>query len=117
MCKLLLIIMSLTFSTLNHNYKLSFSKNELYQILTCYSLGVSRGYWKDYSINYNKNEASFSIYKHSSAFPLYSIIKYKKRKSHKYYFKIKESRHNNKPIYKFNDVISFLNRKNIKVIK
>ena len=35
-----------------HNSKLFFSKEELKKILNCYSLGVSRGNWKDYAINF-----------------------------------------------------------------
>ena len=48
-----------------NNSKLYFSKSELSKILNCYSLGVSRGNWKDYAIDFNKNEAIFFIYNHS----------------------------------------------------
>ena len=47
-----------------NNSKLYFSKSELSKILNCYSLGVSRGNWKDYAIDFNKNEAIFFIYNH-----------------------------------------------------
>ena len=45
-----------------NNSKLYFSKSELSKILNCYSLGVSRGNWKDYAIDFTKNEAIFFIY-------------------------------------------------------
>ena len=68
---------SLASSTSNHNSKLYFSKYELNKILSCYALGVEKGYWKDYSINFRPNEASFSIYKNSLSLPVYSLVKYK----------------------------------------
>ena len=42
-----------------NNSKLYFSKSELSKILSFYSLGVSRGNWKDYAIDFTKNEAIF----------------------------------------------------------
>ena len=50
-------------STNNHN--LYFSKDELAKILNLYSKGVSSGEWKDYAIDFNKNNAFFYIFKHS----------------------------------------------------
>ena len=44
-------------STNNHN--LYFSKDELAKILNLYSKGVSNGEWKDYAIDFNKNNAFF----------------------------------------------------------
>ena len=43
-------------STNNHN--LYFSKDELAKILNLYSKGVSNGEWKDYAIDFNKNNAN-----------------------------------------------------------
>ena len=51
------------------NSKLFFSSVELSKILACYSLGVSRGSWKDYSIYFGVKEAIFCMYKHSYASP------------------------------------------------
>ena len=42
-----------------HNSNLYFSKYELSKILSCYSLGVSKGNWKDYAIHFSKNELQF----------------------------------------------------------
>ena len=108
---------SLTSSSLYHNSKLFFSKKELSKILSCYSLGVTRGNWKDYNINFNNNEASFLIYKHSNALPECILTKYKKHKKNKISFKLKLGEKNNKNSDKIEDLIAILKRKNIKLIK
>ena len=59
--------------------KITFSKNDLNSIIQIYSQKVSNGIWKDYSINFEKNYAEFSIYKHSYASPEFSIVKNKKK--------------------------------------
>ena len=59
--------------------KVSFSKNDLNLIISIYSKNVSNGIWKDYSINFERNYAEFSIYRHSYAFPEFSIVKNKKK--------------------------------------
>ena len=59
--------------------KITFSKNDLNSIIQIYSQKVSNGVWKDYSINFERNYAEFSIYKHSYAFPEFSIVKNKKK--------------------------------------
>ena len=58
--------------------KVTFSKKDLNSIISIYSQIVSNGIWKDYSINFEKNYAEFSIYRHSYASPEFSIIKNKK---------------------------------------
>ena len=58
--------------------KITFSKKDLNSIISIYSQKVSNGIWKDYSINFEKNYAEFSIYRHSYASPEFSIIKNKK---------------------------------------
>ena len=59
--------------------KITFSKNDLNSIIQIYSQKVSNGIWKDYSINFERNYAEFSIYKHSYASPEFSIVKNKKK--------------------------------------
>ena len=107
---------SLTSKTNFHNSKLFFSKNELSKILSCYSLGVSRGNWKDYSINFNKNEANFFIYKHFNSFPDCILTKYKKNRKNKVTFKLIIDNYNKKNSEKIEDLIAILIRKNIKII-
>ena len=59
--------------------KVTFSKKDLNSIISIYSQKVSNGIWKDYSINFEKNYAEFSIYKHTHASPEFSIVKNKKK--------------------------------------
>ena len=59
--------------------KVTFSKKDLNSIIRIYSQKVSNGIWKDYSINFEKNYAEFSIYKHTYASPEFSIVKNKKK--------------------------------------
>ena len=102
-------------SNLN-NSKLYFSKSELTKILKCYSVGVSKGNWKDYAIDFNKNEAIFLIYKHSLASPDCILSKLKERRRRKITYKLSIS---NKKYKKFNNIdelISSLKRKQIKLI-
>ena len=59
--------------------KVTFSKKDLNSIISIYSQKVSNDIWKDYSINFEKNYAEFSIYKHTYASPEFSIVKNKKK--------------------------------------
>ena len=43
--------------------KVTFSKKDLNSIISVYSKNVSNGIWKDYSINFERNYAEFSIVK------------------------------------------------------
>ena len=52
-----------------------FTKIELNQLLSHYSLRVISGEWKDYAILINKNIVGFNIYRKATENPLYQIIK------------------------------------------
>ena len=52
-----------------------FSKKELSSILNLYSKQVSKGFWKDYALDNQTENAIFSVYKHSHDKPMYQIIK------------------------------------------
>ena len=52
-----------------------FSKKELSSILNLYSKQVSKGFWKDYALDNQTENAIFSIYRHSHDKPIYQIIK------------------------------------------
>ena len=106
----------LTSSSILNNSKLFFSKYELDKIFSCYSLGVSNGKWKDYCINFDNNEASFFIYKHSYSLPDYILTKYIKHKKNKILFKLKLGEKNKQDYDKIEDLIAVLKRKNIKLI-
>ena len=103
----------------NHNSKLYFSKYELNLILSCYSSGVSRGKWKDYSINFNRHEAIFCFYKHTLSSPELALIKYKIKKNNKnkYKYRLKDSVNNNKDGENIDILIPYINKKNINIIK
>ena len=90
---------SSTFITNNH--KLYFSKIELTKILNCYSIGVSNGNWKDYALNFKKNEAIFSFYKHTLASPDCILKKFREKKKKKLIFHLFI---NNKKNSKYEDI-------------
>jgi len=99
-----------------HNSKLFFSKKELTKILSCYSIGVSKGNWKDYSINFKKNKATFFIYKHSNSSPEFSVTKYKISKQSKPFFKLSLGYKNRKKFENIEDLLAILLRDNFKII-
>ena len=100
-------------STNNHN--LYFSKDELAKILNLYSKGVSSGEWKDYAIDFNKNNAFFYIFKHSLATPECILNKSLERKKRKIFFNLK-SKNQNKKFENLDHLISSLNRKIFKIL-
>ena len=92
-----------------HNSKLFFSKKELTKILSCYSLGVSKGNWKDYAIFFGKQEASFYIYKHTLASPDCILTKSGINKNNTVY-KLEIKNIKNSKFTKIDDIIAFLKR-------
>ena len=98
-----------------NNSKLFFSKNELSKILSCYAIGVSKGNLKDYSINFNKNEAIFFMYKHTSASPDFILTKTKKVKKNKIFFKLQTSNSNNKISNHIDDLLIIIKRNQFKI--
>ena len=55
-----------------------FSKRELGEILSAYSMGVIKGDWRDYAIDRGNHMATFSIFRSSREHPLYSFVKTQK---------------------------------------
>jgi len=94
-------MISLSSTHISNNHNLFFSKSELSKILNCYSVGVSNGNWKDYALNFKKNEAIFSFYKHTLASPDCVLKKYKEKKKKKTLFQLLV---NNKKNSKFEDI-------------
>ena len=92
---------SVASSAIPNNHKLYFSKTELSKILNCYSIGVSNGKWKDYALNFNTNEAIFSIYKHTLASPECILKKYKEKKKRRTLYQLSI---NNKKNSKYEDI-------------
>ena len=101
-------------STNNHN--LYFSKYELVKILNLYSKGVSSGEWKDYAIDFNKNNAFFYIFKHSLAAPECVLNKSLERKKRKIFYNLK-SKNQNKKYENLDQLLTSLNRKIFKILE
>lgn len=55
--------------------RVSFDRRELQTILNLYGRKVAEGEWRDYGIDFLRDVAVFSIFRRSSEFPLYRIIK------------------------------------------
>jgi uncharacterized protein DUF2794 len=53
----------------------SFDRHELRQIMNLYGRMVALGEWRDYAIDFLRDEAVFSIFRRSSEVPLYRIVK------------------------------------------
>ena len=58
-----------------------FSKDEIKSILNLYSIYVSKGIFKDYSIDNKLKFATFSFYRHTHDKPLFQIEKQIKKKN------------------------------------
>ena len=93
----------------SNNHNLYFSKNELSKILNLYSKGVSIGKWKDYAIDFNKNNAFFYIFKHTLAVPECVLNKSLEKKRKRIFFNLK-SNNTNKKFENLDLLISSLNR-------
>jgi hypothetical protein len=53
----------------------SFSRNELSAIFSLYGAKVAEGEWRDYSIDFLRDRAVFSIFRRATERPLYRIEK------------------------------------------
>jgi hypothetical protein len=53
----------------------SFNRYELREIFSLYGAKVSAGEWRDYSIDFLKDKAVFSVFRRNSEQPLYRIEK------------------------------------------
>jgi hypothetical protein len=52
-----------------------FTRKELNQILNLYGRKVAAGEWRDYAIDFGRDKAVFSVFRHASEVPLYHIEK------------------------------------------
>ena len=55
--------------------KVTFSRRELDRILSLYGRKVAAGEWRDYAIDFLKDRAVFSVFRHTSEMPIYRIEK------------------------------------------
>ena len=54
---------------------ISFTRAELNAILNLYGRKVAAGEWRDYAIDFGREKAVFSVFRHASEVPLYRIEK------------------------------------------
>lgn len=54
---------------------IAFDRRELDVILRLYGRMVAAGEWRDYAIDFRREEAVFSVYRRTSEMPLYRIVK------------------------------------------
>jgi len=52
-----------------------FTRSELNAILDLYGRRVAAGDWRDYAIDFSRDKAVFSVFRHASEVPLYRIEK------------------------------------------
>lgn len=52
-----------------------FSRSELFQLLNLYSRRVMSGEWRDYAIDHDATQATFSFYRNAAEHPEYAITK------------------------------------------
>ena len=107
---------SVTFSSISNNHKLYFSRSELTKILNCYSIGVSRGNWKDYALDFKNNEAAFLIYKHTLARPEYVLKKYREKKKKKSLFYLSTNSRKNKKFENIDKLIISIKRSQFSIL-
>ena len=55
--------------------QISFDRRELNLILSVYGSKVSQGEWRDYAMDFGREQAEFSVFRRTSEVPLYRIIK------------------------------------------
>ncbi|MCG6205710.1 DUF2794 domain-containing protein [Rhodopseudomonas sp. HC1] len=55
--------------------RVTFNRLELNRILNLYGRMVAEGEWRDYAIDFLKDQAVFSVYRRASEVPIYRIVK------------------------------------------
>ncbi|HVL72475.1 MAG TPA: DUF2794 domain-containing protein [Beijerinckiaceae bacterium] len=55
--------------------QVTFTREELREILDLYGRMVADGEWRDYAIDFTRDKAVFSVYRRTSEMPLYRIEK------------------------------------------
>jgi hypothetical protein len=55
--------------------QVTFNREELRSIFDLYGRKVAAGEWRDYAIDFRREQAVFSVFRRTTEFPLYSIEK------------------------------------------
>ena len=100
----------------SNNHKLYFSKSEISKILNFYAIGVSKGEWKDYALDFNSNEAIFCFYKHAWATPDCKLSKLKVKREKRIIFKLSITNKKNSKYDNLDSLIASLKRQQITLI-
>ncbi|MDC0232902.1 DUF2794 domain-containing protein [Pelagibacteraceae bacterium] len=108
---------SVSSTSLTNNHKLYFSKVELSKILTCYSIGVSNGNWKDYALNFSKNEAIFSFYKHTLASPECILKKFEEKKKKRTFYQLCINNNKNSKYEDIDQIIASIKRSQLSIVE
>jgi hypothetical protein len=58
-----------------HDPVIHFNRRELEAILRVYGRKVAAGDWRDYALDFGREKAVFSVFRHTSEVPLYRIEK------------------------------------------
>jgi hypothetical protein len=58
-----------------HDPVIHFNRKELEAILRVYGRRVAAGDWRDYALDFGRDKAVFSVFRHTSEVPLYRIEK------------------------------------------
>ena len=58
-----------------HNACVTFDRRELDRILALYGRMVAAGEWRDYAIDFLRDRAVFSVFRHAAEVPIYRIEK------------------------------------------
>ena len=56
--------------------KVTFNRNELRILLNEYSRRVATGEWRDYAMDFTRDRAVFSVFRHTAEHALYAIEKF-----------------------------------------
>ena len=107
---------SVSSTSTSNNNNLYFSKSELGKILNCYSTGVSNGNWKDYSLNFNYNEAVFSFYKNTYSSPDCILKKILEKKKKKVFFHLMIKNKNRSKYENIDSLLALIKRRQIAVM-
>lgn len=55
--------------------RVAFDRRELNLILNLYGQFVAAGEWRDYALDFGREQATFSVFRHASEQPLYRVVK------------------------------------------
>ncbi len=55
--------------------RVAFDRKELNLILNLYGQFVAAGEWRDYALDFGREQATFSVFRHASEQPLYRVVK------------------------------------------